>query len=74
MGGSSPVEQGIGGDLLPKGAQLRDPCAPFVSRDDGCVDGANGDAGDPVGIDVGLSKGLIDAGLVGPECTPALQD
>ena len=35
MGGSSPVEQGIGGDFLPKGAQLRDPLARFVSRDDG---------------------------------------
>ena len=35
MGGSSPVKQGIGGDLLPKGAQLLDPLARFVSRDDG---------------------------------------
>jgi hypothetical protein len=35
MGSGSPVKQRIGGDLLPKGAQLPDPLARFVSCDDG---------------------------------------
>ncbi len=73
VGGSSPVEQGIGGDLLPEGAQLRDPFGRLVSHDNGCVDGADGDAGDPVGIDIGLGKGLVDSALVGPERSSTLQ-
>ena len=73
VGGDSPVEQRVGGDLLPEGAQLRDPLGRLVSRDDGGVDGADGDAGDPVGIDVGLGERLVDPGLVGPERTSALQ-
>jgi hypothetical protein len=34
-GEGNPVEQRVGGDLLPEGAQLRDPLGRFVSRDDG---------------------------------------
>ena len=33
--GGNPVEQRVGGDLLPEGAQLRDPLGRLVSRDDG---------------------------------------
>src|SRR6185295_17701139 len=73
MGGRNPVEQGIGGDLLPEGAQPRDPLGRLVSRDNGCIDGANGHAGNPVRVNIGLSQRLVDAGLVSPKRASTLQ-
>ena len=73
-GGRGPVEQWVGGDLLPEAAQLFDPLGRLVARDDGRVDGADGDAGNPVGIDVGRGERLVGAGLIGAERAPTLQD
>ena len=44
-----------------------------IAGDDGGVDRADGDAGDPVGIDLGLGERGVDAGLVGAERAAALQ-
>ncbi len=71
--GGSPVEKRIGGDLPPEGPQLLNPFGRLVSGDDRGVDGANGDAGNPIWMNVGLRKGFVDAGLVGSERTAALQ-
>ena len=57
--GCEGVEQRVCGDLLPERAQFRDAPGRLVSRDDGCVDAADRDAGDPVGIDLGLGECLV---------------
>ena len=44
-----------------------------VAGDDGTIDGADRDAGDPVGMDVGFRQRLVDASLVCPQRTAALQ-
>ncbi len=60
--------------LFPKLAQPIDPALGRVSRDDRSVDGSDRYAGDPVRMDVCLSKGLVDASLVCAESAAALQD
>ena len=71
--GRERVEQRVCGDLLPERAQFRNALGRLVSRDDGCIDGADRDARDPIGIDLGLGKCLVHSGLIGPKRTAALQ-
>ena len=58
---------------LPERPELRDPLVRRIAGDDGGVDRADRDAGDPVGIDLGLGERGVDPGLVGAERAAALQ-
>ena len=73
VGDPKGIEQELGGDLLPKGAQLFEPCLGWVARDQRRVDGADRNSGHPVRMQVCLGEGLIHASLKGPECAPSLQ-
>ena len=59
--------------MLPEGEQLLDPSLRRIAGDDGGIDCADGDAGDPMGHDAGLGQLLIDAGLIGAERAAALE-
>jgi hypothetical protein len=59
---------------LPEFAQLLDPFFGRIACDQGRIDGADGNAGHPVGMNIGLRQGLIDAGLIGAERAAALKD
>ena len=68
----------IGPDLalryqIPKGMKLSNTPVRRVPGDDGGIDGADGNAGNPIGHDVRFMHGLIDAGLIGTECAAPLQ-
>src|SRR5262249_6515898 len=67
------VEQELGRDLLPKGAQLFEPRLGCVAGDQGRIDRANRNSGDPIGMQVRLGQPLIDAGLEGAERAAPLQ-
>jgi hypothetical protein len=67
-------ERKIARHELPERAQTVDPRVGGVAGDDGGIDGADRDAGDPVGGDVRLGQCLVHAGLVGAERAAALQD
>ena len=61
------------GDGFPEFAQMLDSPLRRIAGDQGGIDGADRDAGDPVGVEVSLGQGLIDAALIGAERTAALQ-
>ena len=58
---------------FPELAQPPDAALGRVAGDDGAVDGADGDAGDPGGGDAGRHQPLVHAGLIGAERAAALQ-
>jgi len=74
MGDAEGVEQHLGRDLLPKGAQFFEPCLGGVAGDQGGVDRADRNSGDPIGMQVRLGQPLIHAGLEGAERAAPLQD
>jgi hypothetical protein len=55
---AKPVNTGIGG----------------IARDNCSVNRSNRNSGNPIGMDVGFGQGLVDASLVGPQSTAALQE
>ena len=57
----------------PECLQRRKPLLGRVAGDERRVDGADGDARDPVGVAFGLAKRLIDASLIGAQRAAALQ-
>src|SRR5262249_17944045 len=57
-----------------KGAQLFEPRLGGVAGDQGGVDRADRDSGDPIGMQVRLDQALIHAGLEGTERAAPLQD
>jgi len=67
MGDAEGIEQQLGRDLLPEGAQLFEPCLRGVAGDQGRIDRANRNSGDPIGMQVCLGEPLIHAGLEGAE-------
>ena len=69
---TAPSIRWIVGNALPECAQLLDPCSRSIAGDDGGIDGADGNAGDPIGVQIGLGQRLIDAGLIGAEGAAAL--
>jgi len=60
------------GHGFPECAQLLN--APFrrIAGDDGCIHGADRDAGDPIRMQVRLRQRLIDAGLICPKSASSL--
>src|SRR5262245_65079880 len=74
MTAADGIEQELGRDLLPEGAQLFEPRLGCVAGDQGRVDGADRNPGNPIGMQVRLGQSLIDAGLEGAERAAALQD
>jgi hypothetical protein len=60
-------------DGFPERAQPFDPPLRRVAGDQGRVDGADRDAGDPMRMKVRLRQRLVDTALVGPESATALQ-
>ena len=62
------------GDRLPELAQPRHPVLRAVAGDQGGVDRADRDAGDPVGRVPHRREALVHAGLVGAEGAAALED
>ena len=73
MGDAEGVEQELGRDLLPKGAQFLEPRLGRVAGDQGRIDRANRNPGDPIGMQVRLGQALIHAGLEGAERAAPLQ-
>jgi len=73
MGDAEGIEQQLGRDLLPEGAQLFEPCLRGVAGDQGRIDRANRNSGDPIGMQVCLGEPLIHAGLEGAERAATLQ-
>src|SRR5215468_3027594 len=67
------VEKKLSRDLLPKGAQLFEPRLGCVAGDQGRIDRANRNSGDPIGMQICLDESLIHAGLEGAERAAALQ-
>jgi len=61
------------GHRFPELAQPLDPLGRRVAADQGGVDGADGNPGDPVGMQVGFGQRLVDAGLIGAQRAAALQ-
>ena len=59
--------------MRPKFPQPIDAGIRRVTRDDGGIDRADRYAGDPVGMDIGFRKRLVDASLICAESTAALQ-
>jgi len=66
-------QQGGAADGLPELGQACDALLWRVAGQDRGIDRADGNAGEPVGLDAGLVQALIDAGLVRAERTAALQ-
>src|SRR6185503_14306935 len=62
------------GDVVPERTQALGTPLRRVSGYDGPVDGADRDARDPVGLVAVLGQGCVDARLVGPQGSAALQD
>jgi hypothetical protein len=59
--------------LRPKLAQPIDSRMGRIACNNGTIDGSDRDAGDPVRMDIGFRERFIDAALISPERTPALQ-
>ena len=66
-----PVRRGY---AFPERAQPFDPLFRGIARDQGRIDSADRDAGDPIRLDIGFGERLVDASLIGAQRTPALQD
>ena len=60
-------------DLLPKLTQPVDAPLRRVARYDRRVDGADRNSRDPVWMEIGFRKSLVDPGLIGAERASALQ-
>src|SRR5271167_5149866 len=60
-------------DGFPELPQFFDPLSRRVARDQGRVYGADGNARDPVGMEIGLGKRLVDSALIGAQCAAALK-
>ena len=74
QGGEVAVEtEGRVADEFPELAQLGDACLSRIAGDDGGVDRPDRDARDPIGVEVGLGQGFVDARLVGAESAATLQ-
>src|ERR1700758_4928618 len=73
MGDGEGIEQKLGRDLLPEGAQLFEPRLGCVAGDQGRMDRANRNSGDPIGMQICLDESLIYAGLEGAERAAPLQ-
>src|SRR6185436_2495335 len=75
--GEIAVEQRLAGDALgdqlPELAQALDPPLRRVAGNDGAIDRADRDAGDPVRQIAPLRQGLVDAGLIGAERAATLE-
>lgn len=67
------VEDALRGDLVPERVQLLEPLLGGVAGNQGRVDRADGNAGDPIRMQIGLDQPLIHARLEGPERSAALQ-
>lgn len=71
--GQEPKRQRISRDRLPETPQLFDARLRGIACDQCRVDGTDGNAGDPVGMELRVSKRFVDAGLVSSERTAALE-
>ena len=74
VAGQPGIDGDTGGDLIPEGAKLGHAFLGRVAGDQRGIDGPNRDTGDPVGMLVGIGEAFIDAALIGPQRTAALQD
>src|SRR5262252_6365229 len=63
-----------GADGLPEFPQSLDTLFRRIAANKGRINRSDRNAGDPVGMQIGLRQGLINATLVGPKGTAALQD
>jgi len=70
---SSRACSGICFSARGKAAQLRHALGRRVAHNDGRVDGADGNAGDPIWMQVRLGQRFIDPSLIGAECAALLQ-
>ncbi len=61
------------GDGFPELPEAFDPPFRRVAGDQGRIDGADGDSGDPMWMEVRFGKRLIDAGLIGAQGSATLQ-
>jgi len=61
------------GHGLPEDAQTFDALLGRVAGDQGAVDGADRDAGHPVGMKIGFGQSLVDARLIGTQRAATLQ-
>ena len=61
-------------DSLPERTQLVDACFRRIAGNQRPIDRADRDAGDPVGVKIGLAQCLIDPGLIGTERTTPLEE
>src|SRR5215471_5807793 len=71
--GAGPVEQRICRDLFPEAAELRHTLGWMVTGDNGGVDSADGNAGDPIRVKVRFGERFIDPGLIGAQRATPLQ-
>src|SRR4030095_8733592 len=69
-----PIADRLGGDLLPKAAQLLHTGFGRVAGDQGGVDCADRDTRNPVGLQICFGKRVVDASLIGAERASALQE
>src|SRR5262249_21847453 len=60
-------------DRVPKFAQRVHPLLRRIAGDDRRVDGADRDSGNPIGMQIDLGQGLINARLISPERAAALK-
>src|SRR5262245_6895939 len=58
---------------LPELFEFRQAILWLIAGDDACIDGADGGADDPVGLDARLVQRLIDAALIGAKRATSLQ-
>ena len=63
-----------GRDVEPEALKFVQPVFRLIAGDDGGIDGADGDTGDPVRLQPGFVEGLVHASLVSAKCAAALQD
>ena len=73
---SAPITPRLGRNLCPKLPQLVGACLRQIAGNQGPIDGADRDAGNPVGVKIGLGQGFIGklAGLVDTERAAPLQE
>jgi hypothetical protein len=70
--GGRGVERRVA-DRLPERAQSLDPTPGRITRDQGRIDRPDRNSCDPLGMNSSFGKGLVDAGLIGSQCSAALQ-
>src|SRR5580704_2326139 len=69
----TPIKTLFVGDALPERTQLVDAYLRRIAGDQRAIDGADRNAGDPIGMKIRLCQCLIDTGLIGAECTTPLE-